>query len=197
MDSYDDLVARSQTGDVTAAELAWVKAELAEAQGGAYRYALLYVLGRSLDMSATDLVERFLVCPKEPALSRLALQVLCVFWDRTDRYLDYVMEYAAGVPWDLEDAGMVRAMALSIAGRYLRDHRHPELLRQLLAVARDPRDELGAWEKVTWDAVIVALGRALGYADRDLPRGPRGFDPDDPLARQILARAEQRLERET
>jgi hypothetical protein len=197
MDSYDDLVARSQTGYVTAAELAWAKAELAEAQGGGYRYALLYVLGRSLDTSATDLVERFLVCPEEPALSRMALQVLCVFWDRTDRYLDYVLEYAAGVPWDLEDAAMVRAMALSIAGRYLRDHRHPELLRQLLAVARDPRDELGAWEKVTWDAVIDALGHALGYAEGDLPRASRGFDPDDPLAREILTRAEQRLARET
>jgi hypothetical protein len=196
MDFDDDLLARSLTGKVTAAELARVKRQLACDTGSANRYALLVVVGRSFDTSARDLVERFLVCPSEPALSRIALQILCLWWDGTGRYLGYVTEYVAGVPWDLRDGASVRAMALTVAGAYLRDHRCPDLLRQLLALARAPRDEIGAWDKVLWDATLRALGDALDYPCESLPVPARGFDPDEPIARRILTRAAARLRRE-
>jgi hypothetical protein len=196
MDSDDDLLARSLTGKVTAAELARVKRQLACDASAATRYALLVVVGRSFDTSARDLVERFLVWPSQPELSRIALQILCLWWDGTGRYLGYVSEYVAGVAWDLRDGASVRGMALTVAGAYLRDHRGPDLLRQLLALARDPRDEIGAWDKVLWDAALRALGGALGYPCEALPVPARGFDPDDPIARRIMTQAAARLRRE-
>jgi hypothetical protein len=77
---YDDLVKRSKTGEVTPAELEMLSAELAAEPLGPNSHDALYVLGRSFDMSAKHLVERYLVCPQDSRMSWTALQILGTFW---------------------------------------------------------------------------------------------------------------------
>jgi hypothetical protein len=63
MTDFDDLRARSPTGQVSDEELAMLRAELAADPRGRNRHAILYVLGPSFDTSARKPVERYLVCP--------------------------------------------------------------------------------------------------------------------------------------
>jgi hypothetical protein len=63
-----------------------------------------------------------------------------------------VIEYMRGVDWDMEEGGFIRHMALSVAGDHLRDHRDPEMLREMLAVAEDLRNEFGEWHQLTFES---------------------------------------------
>jgi hypothetical protein len=197
MTDYDDLAERSETGQVSEAELAMLRAELAAEPFGPNRHRMLYILGNSFDTSAKKLVERYLVCPQDSMMSWLALQILGTFWGLAGDYRDYVIEYVRGVNWDMEEGGFVRHMALSVAGTHLRDNRDPEMLRELLAVADDPGDEFGEWDMLTFEIAVEFLGRALGYEWPELLAAPGGFKPDSPITKEILTKARQRLGDET
>jgi hypothetical protein len=179
MPDYDDLVNRSKTGEVTPAELAMLKAELAAEPMGPNRHAILYVLGRSFDASRKGVGRTLpdlstgsdddLVCATDPGQ----------LWGLAGDYRDYVIEFLRGVSWDREDGGYVRQMALSVAGDHLRDNRDPEMLREMLAVADDPRDEFGEWDELMFGIVVQELGSALGYESRDL-MAPSGGSSQSP-----------------
>jgi hypothetical protein len=196
MTDYDDLVQRSETGQVSEQELAMLRAELAADPMGPNRHAALYVLGNSFDLSAKELVERYLVCPQDSMMSWTALQILGSFWGLAGDYRDYVIEYMRGVGWDMEEGGFIRHMASSVAGEHLREHRDPEMLRELLAVADDPKNEFGEWHQLTFEIAVRDLGRALGYRWPELLEAPDGFKPESPLTKEILAKARERLAEE-
>lgn len=200
---YDEMIRRIRHGQyLSAEELAHVKRELADPDSP-NRSTALEIVGASMDTSAAELVESLLVCPQDPWLSRSALQVLCLYWGRTGDYLTYLEEYIGGVAWDVDNE--VKHMAMSLAGGYLREHRHRGLLK--LLVDRAEQGPVEADEVVpsdlTWQIAVEDLAKALGYDREDLPVISEGFDPDDLLAprfdpddpgvREIIRRARRRL----
>jgi hypothetical protein len=79
-------------------------------------------------------VASFLECRKDRFVARRALEILCSFWDLTDRYVDQVERFLKGVEWDNE--GDVRQVAITSVGGFLRERRHCELLKNLLALGQ-------------------------------------------------------------
>lgn len=142
-------------------------------------YYLLAILGESGAVWHRDLVEPFLEEGRDPWLAREALEVLCLDWGETGRYLEELERFVVGVPWDVADD--LAFMAISCAGEYLRDHSEPRLLWDLLRIFED-RGEREFLRRAAYDALARAVGR--GHSARS-PRVP--IDPS------VLEEARQRL----
>ena len=126
MSKYSDLLDRAKWAHLSQAEIEAVAQELQQPNPEADRYTLLHILGRACAVSYRGLVERFLDSPDDPMLARIALQSLVDYWDLAEQYLDELLRFVRGVPWDVD--GDVRLVAISNAGEYLRSHRESNLL---------------------------------------------------------------------
>jgi hypothetical protein len=184
--NLDDLVRRSKEGTVTSKEIDRVVKILSADEGGDGTYRLLYVIGRSVALSHEKLVASFLEYRKEPFVARLALQILCSFWDLTDRYVDQVERFLKGVEWD--DEGDVRQIAITSAGEFLRDRRHCELLKTLLVLG-SPENENALERRIAVEAIARALGEPLG----ETINADKGDIPWETWAQSITARGAARL----
>jgi len=179
----EDLVDRAKQGLVRPSEITEVAAALTslpdDSEDG---YSLLYVLGRSEATQYEELVAGFLRSG-DPNLARLALQILCMFWDLTESYVDDLRAFLDGVEWD--DDGWVQQIAVSAAGQYLRTHTDTAMLARLLELAEPDNDVLE--RRWALEALAVALGDPLAET---LTAG--GNDRAGWTAR-VLSRAEDRL----
>src|SRR5687768_16366392 len=98
-DKYDDLLVRVKEGDVQHYEILEVAAELLKSQPAADRYTLLYILGRGGGPGYKHLIEPYLAGPDD-MLARLALWIVCWYWNLTPLYARYLLRFVRGVHWD-------------------------------------------------------------------------------------------------
>src|SRR3954453_6570321 len=159
-----DLVERSHAFTITDEEVGWAADMLRQGDYGINRHGLLEIVGWSGGKQYEELGASYLECPSDYMLSRLALQILCGHWGLSAKYVEEIRRFLAGVPWDA--IGMVRLVAISEAGEYLRLHADPDLARRLWEFASAPDEWLEEYEVAVpsdeKEAALKALARALG-----------------------------------
>lgn len=177
-----DLVDRSKQGLVRKQELEEVAEALSSLpEGSEDGYSLLYVLGRSEAFQYEKLIAGFLRSG-DTNLARLALQILCTFWDTAESYADEMRAFLDGVEWD---DGWVQQAAVSAAGEYLRTHTDTGMLARLLEFAEPDNDWLD--RRVALEALAVAL------RDPVAETLTAGGDDRAGWTARVLSRAEDRL----
>lgn len=85
------------------------------------------VLGRSGAKEYRNLIEYYLES-KDPTTVSLVLEILCLYWREAEEYLERLLHFALGAPWDSE--GDVRLCSIKILGEYLRSKFQGKLLCQ-------------------------------------------------------------------
>jgi hypothetical protein len=80
------------------------------------RSRLIKTLGYATHGDLAWVVERYLNGP-DPEAAYAAIKVLCEYWKRTERYVDFVAAYIVEEPWD--PYGLCQAAALTIAEEHL------------------------------------------------------------------------------
>ena len=86
---------------VTDAELSSI-AERLRSGADPHSYTLLMVLGRMEALRYRGLIEHFMRQIDNLELTRLALQILGIWWPGNGRYMPEVARFANGVEWDDE-----------------------------------------------------------------------------------------------
>jgi hypothetical protein len=167
-------------------EVRWVARQLETDQTQYDCYTLLHLLGLNPDMGYRPLVERYLVSPTDPMLARLALSILCDWWSLKDEYVDTVVEFVDGQPWD-ED-GDARQVAIRWAGEIIREDwdAHRSLADRLLRIATDDAEN-----PVLRDDATRALAIAEGITE--LPPAAKLEHPSSAWSRQVISEAQSRL----
>jgi hypothetical protein len=151
----------------------------AQDYGPSEQYTALHIVARTCDPRFEGLVASFLESPDNPMLSRLALQALCLWLEKTDSYIADVERFVDGVAWDFGD---VRSMALEVAGSYLQAHRSGLLFR-LIGIAES---ELEA--RTVRENAIRALAVALSDKTEDLTASKK-VEVGGPWWQDVLSRA--------
>ena len=176
---------RAKERTLTRAELDEVAAQLSAEQSPTRRYKLLLTLGRGGDAHYRDVVDALLRA-NDPEISRLALDILIRYWRLGPDYIETLLSFMAGVPWD--NFGSVRSAAIGNAGAFLAEQTDPRLLARLIELSTDrsaPDEERAA--------AIFALGKSL----HDPWAMHSGFSTDilaeTGLVDSVLARARSSL----
>ncbi|MCH9632498.1 MAG: hypothetical protein S4CHLAM6_08340 [Chlamydiae bacterium] len=76
------------------------------------------------------ILEKFLRDSKDPDIVSIALQSLCIYWDKSKHYLKEIKSFIEGVDWD-EDQDLLM-IAINIAGNYLNKTPNEELYQLLV-----------------------------------------------------------------
>lgn len=151
-------------------------------------YSAIIVLGKAQAFRFRQVLERLLDSRDALTVSK-TLEVLTEEWKEIDEYLERVVQFALGCPWDKEHE--VRQTALRILGDYLgqtQDRQKSrkrvgrkkngalrrELVRLLLKNFEDPRKD-----PLTRQVAYVALCRSLGKDPTELPSEQRLLDLSD------------------
>ena len=195
MSRYERLLERAKSGEfeqdrLSEEELDMVAEELRKPATEADPFTLLDILGHAFAFQYRELVEWFLDCEDDPMLARLALQILCGYWGNTAQYLEEVLRFMRGVPWNQEEN--VRQIAVSEAGEYLRSNTEPRFLRELISIF-ESEDE----ERSMHEGAYFALARAVGRDWKDLPSAASHFDLVTQIDPAVIQVAKERLRRET
>jgi len=186
--SYNDrlLLEKAKDGKLTSHELDQVLTRLQSQNPQGDPYTLLHIIGRAGDLRHESLISQYLDSPDDPMLARLALQILCTFWNLTERYMPQVHKFLIGVPWDRDDD--VRQIAISISGEYLRTRDDPALLENLINIAENPQES-----SLIREDAIRALARALGNDWQDLPAATKRTSIEDKWSQNILRQAYEKF----
>jgi len=129
---YKNLLDKANSSTLTKDEIDYAAHQLQQPISNADIHSLLLVLGKAHATQYTALIERFLEYEPFPMVSALAIGILCRDWHQERRYLNYLLRFLRGVPWDREK-DCLRA-AISLSGSYLRGSTSVELLRELLRI---------------------------------------------------------------
>ena len=195
MNKFEDLLERAKWGTFHDEELDYVVKEL-QNSSEQDQYTLLHILGRGGEQSLyrggnishlTKYVEPFLQS-SEDLLVRLALWILCLWWDLCANYLTEILRLLQYKDGGLEDA---RRSAILIAGNYLKDKASPEMLRELIRIYEDIHEE-HTKRQYAYFALAEALGKEMSQLPPvyvDIPLEP----PPDP---SVLPGAVKRLLKE-
>jgi hypothetical protein len=183
---FEHLLKAAELGEISDSEIQRVIEKLSSGDRDTDRFTLLQILGEAGVKSSRSLVEKFLECPEDPMLSRLALEVLCLYWGEAHRYVSDVHRFIVGVHWDRESD--VRQMAILLAGHYLRSNSDSFLLGELVSIVEDTNERA----LIRGDAYL-ALGRAMGLDWNELPAATKNFDVALELDPSLLKRAKTRL----
>jgi hypothetical protein len=186
MPELPDLVRRSKEGAVLDREIDRVAEILAADEGGSDTYQLLYVIARSDVRAHEELVARFLDYREDPMVARLALQTLCTFWGLAGRYREQIERFIKGVDWDI--IGDVRQVAMTAAGKFLREYRNHALLQELLRLT-DPANT----DKLERRIAIEAIAYALGDPIEDTLGSGKGTVELENWSENVVSRGMERL----
>ncbi|HET9240598.1 MAG TPA: hypothetical protein VFO10_25260 [Oligoflexus sp.] len=177
----DDYLTKATNGKLSPKEMKDLVNAIRSEEGDTY--TLLLALGRAWGVQNKDLVEKYLVCPENPMLSRLAIQILCKYWDLGQNFLAHIQEAANGFEWDDEDD--VRLMAISCLGYIYTQNKQTELLRQLYDIWNDE-----AQDKMARESSYLAMGLAIGYGYDQLPPASRHFDVRKDIDPEVIRKVE-------
>jgi hypothetical protein len=180
-----ELIKKASSGQLTDAELKALAAELPTREDP---YEYLLAIGRAGAKQYRGLVESFLNASEDPMLARLALQILCRYWDLSDQYLPQIRRFVDKVDWDEEDD--VRLIAISCAGSLLAQRPCKPLLASLLRIFRDP-DESQTVREVAY----CAMAESTGVPILKLPPASRHFDLDE-VDKTVIDTVEMALAKE-
>lgn len=150
------------------------------------RYEALLILGRAGAIQYRKLVEQFLDRHDDPMMARLALQVLCRYWELSTDYRDVLKRFINKVDWDQDDD--VRLMAIASAGSLLAKEKDLNLLASLLQIFRDLSER-----QIVREAAYIALAVAMGKQWDELPPHSRHFDLERDVDHSIIAKADTML----
>ena len=184
----EELLRKAFEGDIEDHEVALVARRLDAARPDEDRYGLLHILGHAGDRCYRPLVERFLECSDDPMLAHLALQTLCLFWGETERYMGHVLRFLRGVEWDREE--LVRQLAASMAGEYLRASHDEVLLRELVRIWDDQSED-----PLTRENAYFGLCRAMGREWEEMPSAAKFMDIPNDADPRVIEGARDRLRR--
>ena len=161
--NLEELVKKAKHGTLSDQELDYVAQKIKENTtcNDDNLYKLIYILGRAEAKQYRKLIEDFLHYPTDPMISRLALQILCNFWDYTLDYLNEIKKFIDKVEWDQEND--IRLMAISCAGEYCRSSMNKELLQLLIRICDDPSED-----SISQEGAFEALARAIGMEWNDI-----------------------------
>jgi hypothetical protein len=177
----EELAQRALTPD----ELAEVARRLEGKEGDQYDWLL--ILGRAEATRYRALVERFLESPDDPMLARLALQVLCRYWDLGASYKDVLMRFARGVPWDEDDD--VRLMAIDCLGEVLRVGPDRQPLAYLFQLFESEEER-----QIVRETAYSAMARAMGTPTAKLPPAGRHFDLSKDIDHAVIDAVMERVQ---
>jgi hypothetical protein len=137
--NYDELLERAHRGAATgqeglsAEEVEALARRLGQTTPSWERYRLLKIFGYIGDVSYRHIVEPFLA-GADPGSAEGALFVLCRQWGLTGQYIEPILTFMRGVPWD-DELRIVQDRAFTCANDYLIEHPKPKLLRELIRIA--------------------------------------------------------------
>ena len=132
-------------------------------------YEYLVVIGKSKQKKFRFALERFLHC-KDSLTVSLVLEILCLKWEDIDDYLELIIGFALGCPWDEDED--VRQMAIKILGEYLFKNKStcslPSNNRQIISLLFSIFDNplVPQW---TRQSAYFALCRAAGKKWEEVP----------------------------
>jgi hypothetical protein len=183
--NYDSLLEKAKNGTIARDEIEVAATALTRKPGGADPYTLLHILGRANAREHRSLVEQYLYEYDDPMLARLALQILCSYWDDTDVFARLLLHFVSGDSKDVDND--VRTAALGISGEYLSKHDDRALLAKVLHSFENSNEDRNVRE-----AAYRALARASGLQWSHIPPASRHFDlssvPDPELVLGIKRR---------
>ena len=129
-------------------------------------YTAIHILGLTNAIQYEPLVAKFLDCPFDPMLSRIALKVLVSHWGLGVKYRREIEEFAKGKEWD-EDAH-VRLMSISCAGELARVTHDVELIKLCLSIFENEAESRGVR-----DQAYFSIARAAGKSWNEIPLASR------------------------
>lgn len=150
-------------------------------------YTVIHALGEAGCSQYRDAVERYLVCPRDPMLSRISLDVLCRHFGFLQDYVEVLERFVGGVDWDVD--GDVQQLAISLAGEFLRESERNGLLFLLIDIATDL-----AQPEMSREDAVLALARAHGDEWGSLPMASRHFSLESDWVLDVLERSHRRHE---
>jgi hypothetical protein len=122
------------------------------------------------------------------------VQSVSGYWGLSAKYVEEIRRFLAGVPWD--DIGMVRLVAISEAGEYLRLHTDSDLVRRLYEFATVPDEWLQEYEvAIPSDetrAALAALARAVGGSGGQILDQPESQTSEEWRA-EVLRRTQEKF----
>jgi hypothetical protein len=184
---YDELLKKAMKGVITSEEVKKLAQNIEVGTDGEYLYEQLHILGHSLHYEYEDLVASYLVYKKDPMISGIAIEVLCGYWHKTKKYLDYIKQFVKKVDWD--EADDIRIIAISFAGVYLRENSDKELLKSLLDIFNNS-DEKSVVRECAYRAIMIACGKNW----KELPSVVKDLDFNKDVDKEIIEWAERQVE---
>ena len=170
---------------ISRSELAQI-ADLASSGNSDNLYVVLRALGLAGSSAHRRIMERYLLYPRNPIISALALKALCLWWRLAADYRTQLIEFMHGVDWDLD--GYLRLQIISITGEYLRGNKDPELLRIVLDIFSDPAEIT-----LIRGAAYRSMLRSEGVEWRDMPSAARELDLSEDVDEGIVARVRKKI----
>lgn len=120
-------------------------------------YSLLTILIKSDSKQYSEVLGSFLHYDDTMTVS-LALEGLCGKWKLTEEYMEQVLDFALGVPWDHEDD--LKFQSLSILGELLsRKPKHSSRAQIINLIVSSFDSESDNWGRLkTYQAILLASG---------------------------------------
>ncbi len=185
MHNLDDLLEKAKWSKLTDEELNYVvrKIENPSLRGKYELYTLIFILGKAKATQHRKLVESFLYYPKDPMISKIAVQTLCGFWNLGRDYLKELRAFVKGVEWDKEED--VRLVAISCAGPLLSQIKDKELMELLLDIfenySESEYSQGSDYDDIFKEAAYESLADSVGIRWSEA----NGMDP------QVIEKARQ------
>lgn len=178
MRNLDELLERAKNGKLSQTELDHIIQKIKDSKPGDDDdlYSLIHILGKARifglgppTIEEKKLLEKFLYYPQKPMISKIALQTLCNYWDLNDNYLKELKMFVRGVEWD--DDEIVRTIAISIAGDFLKTTLDKELLKLLIDIFENKEEskllDHSISPEITQGCAYQALSIAMGKSYRE------------------------------
>jgi len=162
-DNYFELLLRAKVSRLTDEELESVVHDLTQLPlTESQQRQSLHILGLHDSASYRTIVEPFLH-KKVVSLAKLALWILCTYWDLAEDYADDVLNFLKGVEWDQIDE--IRITAATIAGKYLSRLPNKALLEALFTILENEQED-----SILRQVAYISLLQAMGVPSLQLPQ---------------------------
>lgn len=169
-----DLLSKAEKSTISKDELDEVVKRINNLSDKPNLEVLISILGETRRREYQKIIEKFLIYPENPMVSRTAMIILCQDWGLADQYIPFIKEMMRGTDWD---GGQVRYIALMEGSKLFYQKNDKELLKILLDVFENEQEE----KRCAYEAIGLAIGMDL----RDLRS--KSFD------QRVIEQAYQKL----
>lgn len=181
------MLAKAERGKISEAELKEVIYRIENLTDKPNLEVLLAILGETRKFEYKKILEKFLVYPEEPMISRSVAIILFQDWGIADQYSPYIKEMMKGASWDQDE--QVRLIALRVGGQLFRDTKDKEFLKILIDVFENKVVDM-----ITRGCAYAEIAECTGVLPQDLPGvGALSHHLEKWVDENVLARAYQLL----